>query len=90
MGMPITPQSLGYLKGVFTDEEFENLTLTEYRDSGTSTVKLSGPGVETKKKEIENAFMTWYPPQGYDSRVTEANNPTRGFVLVLNRFLSCD
>ena len=90
MGLAIKPKSLGYLQGIFTEEKMEELCVTEYRDSSTSTVTISGPGVEEKKKEIETAFFVWYPPQGYASSIDEGNSPTRGLVLTLFRYLSCD
>lgn len=90
MSLAIKPNSLGYLRGVFEEDEIENLCVTEYRDSSTSTVTISGPGVETKKKEIETAFFVWYAPQGYSSSIKEARSPTRGLVLTLHRYLSCD
>lgn len=90
MSLAIKPNSLGYLRGLFEETEIERLCVTEYRDSSTSTVTISGPGVENKKKEIETAFFVWYAPQGYGSSIKEARSPTRGLVLTLHRYLSCD
>jgi hypothetical protein len=90
MGMPVKPISLGYLNGIFETDETSGLCVTEYRDSITTEVKISGPGVEDNKEKIKNSFFAWYPPQGYSSSVKEATNPVRGFMLVLHRYLSCD
>lgn len=90
MGAPTNPLSLGYLNKLFDTDEMAALCVTEYRDCSTSEVTISGPGVEDKKETIENAFLAWYPPQGYASSVREETSPVRGFVMVLHRYLSCD
>lgn len=90
MGAPVKPVSLGYLKGIFDDQELNDLSVTEYRDSIESTVTVSGPNVEDRKDKIKDAFLLWYPPNGYASRTSNSNSPTRGFVLTLTRYLNCD
>lgn len=89
MGLPIKTISLGFLKNII-DDDAPGVSATEYRDSISSEVKLKGPGIEENKELIKEAFMLWYPPQGYMSSTSEDKAADGSFVLVLNRYLNCD
>jgi hypothetical protein len=90
MGLPIQLKSLGYLNEIFTPEETKDWKVFEYRDSSKSTVSMQGQGVEENKEKIKEAFLSWYPPCGYMSEAMDKKDSNNNFVLVLDRWLSCD
>lgn len=85
MGLDVNPKSVSFLAGIDT----EGFKVEEYRAAGHSSMSISGPSVEQRADDIISRFEHWYP-HVYGTSTRKAKDKDGNFVLVLERWLSCD
>ena len=85
MGLVVDPKHVPFLAQTDT----KDFSVEEYRAAGHSSIRITGPSVEEKADAIIRDFeICW--PHVYGTVTKKLKDKNGNFVLVLERWLSCD